>query len=175
MATLMGRFSFDLDGSTAYVYSLATLFVVFWISRRIVNSPFGLSLRGIREGERRMPAIGASVSRRLIAVYTVASAMAGIAGGLLAQTTQFVSIETLGINRSAEVLIMLIIGGTGRLYGGLLGAGVFMILQNYLAGINPVYWQFWLGLMLVVIILFARGGLLGAIAALDRQLRQRRP
>lgn len=173
MAKLMGSFPFDLDGHTAYVYSLAVLFLLFWMSRRIVNSPFGLSLRGIREGEKRMPAIGASVTRKLIAIYTVASGIAGIAGGLLAQTTQFVSIETLGINRSAEVVIMLIIGGTGRLYGGLLGAGVFMIMQNYLAGINPAYWQFWLGLMLVAIILFARGGLLGGIAALGQQIEQR--
>jgi len=173
MARLLGIFPFDLGGDTAYVYSVAVLAALFWISRRIVNSPFGLSLRGIREGEQRMPAIGASVTRKLVVIYTGASAMAGLAGGLLAQTTQFVSIETLGINRSADAVIMLIIGGTGRLYGALVGAGVFMILQNYLAGINPVYWQFWLGLLLVLVVLFARGGLLGGLTTLIQRLGQR--
>jgi len=166
MNKLFGMFSFGMDGKTAYVYSLVVLFIVFCVVRTLVRSPFGLSLRGIREGERRMPAIGASVPRKLVAVYTVGAGIAGVAGALLAQTTQFVGIDSLGFPRSADLMIMLVLGGTGYLYGALIGAAVFMLLQDYLSNLNPVYWQFWLGLLLVAIVLFARGGLLGGLIAL---------
>jgi branched-chain amino acid transport system permease protein len=162
MWRILGRFPFDLEGRTAWIYSLAVLFLCFALARRVVASPFGLSLRGIREGARRMPALGAPVRRRLVAVFTLSAGMAGVAGALLAQTTQFVGLEVLGFTRSAELLIILVLGGTGRLYGGLVGAPLFMLAQNYLAGINPAYWQFWLGLLLVAAVLFARGGILGA-------------
>ena len=98
----------------------------------------------------RMPAIGAPSTAGCARSSRWRPAIAGVAGALLAQTTQFVGIDTLGFPRSAELLIMLVLGGTGRLYGGLVGAAVFMVAQDYLAGINPVYWQFWLGLLLVV-------------------------
>lgn len=163
---LLGVFEFDLEGRVAYGYSLAVLFVVFVILRRIVHSPFGLSLRGVRENETRMHALGAPVRRRQIAVFTLAAAVAGIAGALLAQTTQFVGLDAFAFSRSAELLIMLVLGGAGWLYGGLVGAAVFMIAQDTLASMNPVYWQFWIGLALVVIVLFARGGILGGLAAL---------
>jgi branched-chain amino acid transport system permease protein len=170
MKKIFGVFGFGLDGKTAYLYSLAVLFIVFNATRALVRSPFGLSLRGIREGERRMPAIGASVRHKLVAVYTIGAGIAGIAGALLAQTTQFVGIDVFGFQRSAELMIMLVLGGTGYLYGGLIGAAVFMILQDYLANLNPVYWQFWLGLLLVLIVLFARGGLMGGLIALQHRL-----
>jgi branched-chain amino acid transport system permease protein len=163
MGKVLGLFAFDLTGTTAYAYSLAVLFVLFLAMRRIVNSPFGLSLRAVRENVRRMPAIGAPVTRRLIAIYTVSAALAGVAGGLLAQTTQFVGLDVFGFPRSADLMIMLVLGGTGRLYGGLIGATVFMIAHHYLSDLNPVYWQFWLGLLLVVVVMFARGGILGAL------------
>jgi branched-chain amino acid transport system permease protein len=175
MGKIFGVFGFGLDGKTAYLYCLVVLFVVFVLARTLVRSPFGLSLRGIREGERRMPAIGASVNRKLIAAYAVGAGIAGIAGALLAQTTQFVGIDTLGFPRSAELLIMLVLGGTGYLYGALIGAAVFMVLQDYLSSLNAVYWQFWLGLLLVVIVLFARGGLIGGLLALQRRLGRSRP
>jgi branched-chain amino acid transport system permease protein len=168
---LLGAFSFDLAGRTAYVYAFAVLLIVFVLARRLVRSPFGLSLRGIREGRARMPAIGAPVRSRLVAIYTLAAAIAGIAGALLAQTTQFVGLDTLGFNRSAELVIMLVLGGTGRLYGAIVGAAVFMLVQDYLSGMNPVYWQFWIGLLLVLIVLFARGGVVGAV----ERLRARSP
>jgi branched-chain amino acid transport system permease protein len=174
MWKLLGVFPFDLAGKTAYLYSLAVLFAVFVAARRIVNSPFGLSLRGIRENGRRMPAIGSPVSRRLIAIYTISAAMAGIAGGLLAQTTQFVGLDTLGFPRSADLMIVLVLGGTGRLYGGLVGAAVFMIAHHLLSDLNPVYWQFWLGLLLVVVVMFARGGILGGLALLRARLARAR-
>lgn len=176
MSKLFGVFEFDLYGKTGYLYSLAVLFLVFVFARRLVSSPFGLSLVGIREGARRMPAIGADVRRRLSAVFTVSAVIAGIAGGLLAQTTQFVGLESLSFSRSAELLIILVLGGTGRLYGALVGALVFMLAQDYIAGLDPVYWQFWIGLLLIVIVLFGRGGILGGadriIAALRRGRRE---
>jgi branched-chain amino acid transport system permease protein len=175
MGKIFGVFSFGLDGKTAYVYCLAILFAVFLFARTLVRSPFGLSLQGIREGEKRMPAIGVSVPRKLVAIYTVGAGIAGIAGALLAQTTQFVGIDSLGFPRSAELMIMLVLGGTGYLYGALIGAAVFMLLQDYLSNLNAVYWQFWLGLLLVLIVLFARGGLIGGLIALRRRWRPRRP
>ena len=170
---LFGVFHFGLEGRTAYLYSLAVLFLAFWICRRIVRSPFGLSLRGIRENPQRMAAVGSPVYRRLIAVYVIAGAVAGAAGALLAQTTQFVGLEVLGFSRSADVLIMLVLGGAGWLYGGLIGAAVFMIAQSELSDLNPVYWQFWLGLLLVAVVLLGRGSALGALSALRLRLRGR--
>jgi branched-chain amino acid transport system permease protein len=163
MWKLLGLFSFDLDGKAAYVYSLAVLFLGFVAVRLLVNSPFGLSLRAIRENASRMPALGVSVRARLVAVYTIGAALAGIAGALLAQTTQFVGLDSLGFQRSAELVVMLVLGGAGRMYGAALGTAIFMIVQDWLSGLNPVYWQFWIGLLLVAIVLFARGGMLGMI------------
>jgi len=171
-ATLFGRFSFGLDGTTAFVYSFVVLAIVFLLARRLVNSPFGLSLRGIRENARRMPAIGADVGGRLRMVFTFSAVVAGMAGALLAQTTRFVGIDVLGFQRSAELLIILAFGGTGRLYGALLGATVFIAAQDALAGISPVYWQFWLGAVLVLLVLLAPGGLLGALERLHRRVLQ---
>jgi len=166
MGKVFGQYAFGMTGSTAYLYSLGVLFALFVVARRIVTSPFGLSLRGIRENARRMPAIGAPVARRLIAIYTISAAMAGVAGGLLAQTTQFVGLDVFGFPRSADLMIMLVLGGAGRLYGGLVGATVFMVAHHYLSDLNPVYWEFWLGLLLVVVVLYGRGGILGAIERL---------
>jgi branched-chain amino acid transport system permease protein len=172
---LFGTWNFDIGGRTAFIYAGVVVFVVFVFARRLVDSPLGLSLRGIREGGKRMPAIGSPVVRRLQTVFTIAAAIAGIAGALLAQTTQFVGIDTLGFPRSAELMIMLVLGGTGRLYGGLLGAAVFMVAQDYLSGINPVYWEFWIGAFLVIIVLFAKGGILGGLETLRNRLASRKP
>jgi branched-chain amino acid transport system permease protein len=173
MSKIFGVFAFDLGGKTAFFYSYVVLFVLFLVARRLVNSPFGLSLRGIRENRARMPAIGAPVRQRLVAAFTVGAALAGAAGALLTQTTQFVGIDVLGFDRSADVLIMLVLGGTGRLYGALIGTAVFMVAHDYLAGINPVYWQFWLGLAMVAFVFFARGGVLGAADAIVARWRRR--
>jgi branched-chain amino acid transport system permease protein len=150
---LLGVFEFDLFGQTAYTYSLAVTFVLFVIARRLVVSPFGISLRSIRENPLRARAIGIPVNRRLVAIYTLAAAYAGVAGALLAQTTQFVSLDVLSFARSADVLLVLVIGGIGYLYGGLIGAVVFKLLQDALADMTPQYWQFWIGLILVVIVM----------------------
>jgi branched-chain amino acid transport system permease protein len=173
MWKLLGLFPFDLNGRTAYLYSFAMLAIFFWLLKRLTRSPFGLELRGIRENARRMPALGVPVRARLVAAFTVGAAIAGVAGALLAQTTQFVGIDTLGFNRSAELVIMLVLGGAGRLYGAIIGTAIFMIAQDYLSGINPVYWQFWLGLLLVVFVFFARGGLMGSVEALAARWTRR--
>ena len=174
MWKLLGVFDFDLLGRTAYVYALVVVFLLFVLARRVVNSPFGLCLRGIRENPRRMPAIGTQVGARLRGIFTISAAMAGVCGALLAQATQFVGIDTLSFGRSADLMIMLVLGGTGRLYGGLVGAAVFMVAQDYLSGINPVYWQFWIGALLVAIVLFAHGGILGGLDTIRRTLSARR-
>jgi len=163
---LFGWFEFDLYGTTAYGYALAVLLLVVLAARRLIHSPFGLSLRAIRENERRMPAIGAPTRARLHTVYTIAAVIAGIAGGLLAQTTQFVDLSTLGFQRSADLLVMLALGGTGRLYGGIVGAIVFIVARDQLADMNPQYWYFWIGLMLVGVVLFLPNGILGGLARL---------
>lgn len=160
---LLGLFSFDLYSKTAYWYSVGVLFVMFWLARRLVHSPFGLSLRGIRQNVGRMPAIGAPVNGRLVAVYTIGAAYAGVAGALLTQTTQFVSLDVLAFSRSAELLLILVLGGTGCLYGALVGTMVFMAAHHFLSDINPQYWQFWLGAALVLMVLFARDGIIGLL------------
>jgi len=153
---VLGHFAFDIFGKTAYVYSLTVLFILFVIARRMVNSPFGLSLRSVKGNPLRASAIGIHVNGRLVAIYTVAAGYAGIAGALLTQSTQFASLSVLDFERSADVLLMLIIGGTGYLYGGLIGAILFKLVQDYLANVTPQYWQFWLGLALVMMIMFGR-------------------
>ncbi len=167
---LLGLFAFDLYGKTAYIYCVVVLFVLFWIARRIVHSPYGLSLHGIRQNAFRMPALGTPVHARLVAIYTLGAAYAGIAGALLTQTTQFVSIDVLSFSRSAELLLILVLGGTGSLYGAMLGAIVFMTVHHLLSDLNPQYWQFWLGLLLIAVVLFARDGIMGALRALARPL-----
>ncbi|MGB9646050.1 MAG: branched-chain amino acid ABC transporter permease [Stellaceae bacterium] len=158
---IFGRFRFDLFGRTSYLYCLATLFLGWLAARRIVHSPFGRSLTGIRENVRRMHAIGAPVARRRLAIYTISAALAGASGALIAQTTQFVSLSFLSLERSGTVLIMLIIGGVGRLYGAFIGVPLYMIAQNRFSEIDPVYWYFWIGLLMVFVVVFARGGVLG--------------
>ena len=173
MGKLLGVFPFDFAGRTAFIYAWVVLVLVFFVLRRLAASPFGLALRAIRENRARAPAIGIPVRRRLVAAFTLGAAIAGLAGALLAQTTQFVGIDSLGFGRSADLLLMLVLGGVGRLYGAVIGTTVFMIAQDYLSGVNPVYWQFWLGLLLVAFVFFARGGIMGALDAIVARARRR--
>ena len=170
MRPLFGLFAFDMFGKTAYIYSVGVLFLLFWVARHLVRSPFGLSLQGIRQNVDRMPALGTPVHSRLVAIYTVGAAYAGIAGALLTQTTQFVSIDVLSFSRSAGLLLILVLGGAGCLYGAMLGAIVFMTVQHLLSGLNPQYWQFWLGLLLIFVVLFARDGIMGALRAMSARM-----
>jgi branched-chain amino acid transport system permease protein len=168
---IFGRLRLDLYGYTAYSYSLAVLFLIFLVARRIIHSPFGLALRGIRENNQRMTAIGAPTQAHIRTIYTIAAIIAGVAGALLAETTETVSLESLGFQRSADVLVMLILGGTGRLYGGLIGAGVYMIARDQFSGLNPQFWYFWIGLLLIAVVMVLPNGLLGGLALLARRLR----
>jgi branched-chain amino acid transport system permease protein len=153
---LLGLYRFDMFGHTAYCYSLAVLLVLFLLARRIVLSPFGLSLQSIKANPLRAAAVGIPVNGRLVAIYTIAAGYAGIAGALLTQTTAFASLSVFDFERSADLLLVLIIGGAGYLYGGLIGAILFKLMQDYLSALTPQYWPFWIGLLLVAIVLVGR-------------------
>jgi len=168
---LIGTFRFDLYGHTAYAYSLTVLFLVFLLTRLLINSPFGLALRGIRENRTRMPAIGAPSHAHIRKIYTIAAMIAGIAGAVLAHTTSTVSLGVLDFQRSAEVLIILVLGGAGRIYGGLVGAVIFMVARDQFSGIAPQYWYFWIGALLVTVVMLLPNGILGGAAELTRRWR----
>jgi branched-chain amino acid transport system permease protein len=163
---IFGVFDFDLWGYTAYSYALIVLFIGVLVGRRIVNSSFGLALTGIRENSTRMPAIGSVYRVHLQKIYTISACMAGVAGALLTETTGTVSLDTLSFQRSADVVVMLILGGTGRLYGGIIGAVIFLVARDRLSDMNPQYWYFWIGLLLMVVVLVMPGGILGGLARL---------
>ena len=160
LLTPFGRFEFDLSGRTAYAYTLLVLVLCLLLARRLVHSPFGLSLQALRDNRLRAASIGLSVNARLIAVYTVAAAIAGAAGALLAQTSGFSSLDVFDFHRSADVLLVLVIGGTGYLYGGIFGAIIFKLLHDLISAWTPQYWNFWLGLFLVVRVLVGRDKLM---------------
>jgi branched-chain amino acid transport system permease protein len=158
---LLGLFENDLFGRIYYIYVAVLLLLIFYVIRRIVYSPFGQALTGIRENVRRMHAIGSPVHRRLVASYTLAAAIAGAAGALFAQSTAYATLGVFDFDNSAKVMVMLILGGAGRLYGAFVGAPIYMILEDNLAKLSPAFWQFGIGLLLVLTVLFARRGLLG--------------
>jgi branched-chain amino acid transport system permease protein len=156
MQPVLGLFSFDLFGKVGFIYCLSVLFALFLLARRIVHSPFGLSLRAIKNNPLRAAAVGIPVNRRLIAIYSIAAFYAGIAGALSTQATALASLDVFSFERSADLLLVLVIGGTGYLYGGLIGAVVFKLLQEFFSSLTPQYWQFWIGLVLVIIVLVGR-------------------
>jgi branched-chain amino acid transport system permease protein len=166
---LLGVFKFDLYGRTAYAYSLIVLALMFLVARRLIHSPFGLALRGIRENAVRMSAIGAPNRSHVRKIYTISAVIAGVAGALLAQTTETVSLEVLSFERSADVLVILILGGAGRLYGGIIGAIIYMVARDQFSGINPQYWYFWIGLLLVAVVMLLPNGILGGLARLSER------
>ncbi|MGD9923086.1 MAG: branched-chain amino acid ABC transporter permease, partial [Pseudorhodoplanes sp.] len=159
---------------TAYTNTLVELFVNYQVARRLTKSPFALAQRGIRENSVRMPAIGAPSDAHIRKIYTMSAAIAGIAGALLAQTTSTVSLGSIDFQRSADVLVMLVLGGAGMLYGGLIGAVIFMVARDQFSGINPQYWYFWIGLLLVATVMLLPNGILGGLSHLYRALMGRR-
>ncbi|WP_164603412.1 branched-chain amino acid ABC transporter permease [Rhodopseudomonas sp. BR0M22] len=156
MQPLLGLFEFDIFGKVGFWYTVAVLFVLFLLARRVVHSPFGLSLRAIRNNPLRASAVGIPVNARLVAIYTFAAFYAGIAGALFTQTTQLASLDVFSFERSADLILVLVLGGTGYLYGGLIGALVFKLLQETFSILTPQYWLFWIGLVLVVIVMIGR-------------------
>ena len=159
---LFGRFEFNpLYSNTQFLYALAVLLLCFAFVRTLVYSPYGQSLTGIRENILRMHAVGSPVRWRLVTCYTISAAIAGIAGGLWAQSNAYVNLTTLSVDRAAAVIIMLILGGYGRLYGAFVGAAAYMVLAHFLSRVYPTAWQLGLGILLIAIALFARNGILG--------------
>ncbi len=156
MGPLLGTFEFDLYGRTAAWYSISVLLVLFFLARRLVNSPFGATLKALRDNRLRAMAIGIPVTARIAVIYTIAAGVAGAAGALLAQTSSFASVDVFAFDRSADLMLLLVIGGTGWLYGGVAGAVVFKLLQDWISSITPQYWTFWIGLFLVVLMLVGR-------------------
>jgi branched-chain amino acid transport system permease protein len=171
---LFGLFDYDIYGRVSFVYTLAVVFVLFLVARRIVYSPFGLALKGMRENWKRMPALGAALRRHGALIFVLSAAIAGVAGALLAESVQFVALDSLGVQRSVDVLTMLIVGGTGVLYGSFVGATVYMVVHDQLADFSPAYWYFWIGLILVVVVLFTRNGIVGALSDLAEWIRRKR-
>jgi branched-chain amino acid transport system permease protein len=169
---IFGLFRFDIFGRTAFLYCLALLALGWFVVRRIVYSPYGAMLTGIRENTARMHAIGAPVYWRLILIYTISATMAGVAGALLTQVNQFVGLNVLGFELSGELLVMLILGGVGRIYGAFIGPAIYLAAQDYLARQFPEYWYFGIGALLIAVVLFAPGGILGL---LDKWLPYSRP
>ncbi|MEN9630172.1 MAG: hypothetical protein RJA10_3400 [Pseudomonadota bacterium] len=160
MGPLLGTFEFDLGARVASFYSLTLLFIAFVALRRVVHSPLGISMQALRDNRLRLAALGMSVNGRLAAVYTLAAALAGAAGALLAQTTGFASLDVFEFHRSADVMLALIIGGAGWLWGGLVGAIGFKVMHDLLSAVTPQYWTFWIGLFLVVLMLVGRDRLI---------------
>lgn len=156
MGPVLGRFEFDLYGQVAAWYSLVVLFLFFLLSRRFVHSPLGGTLMALRDNRLRAMAIGIPVTARLALIYTIAAGVAGAAGALLAQTTSFASVEVFAFDRSADLVLLVVIGGAGWLYGGVIGAAIFKVLQDWISSITPQYWTFWIGLFLVVLMLAGR-------------------
>jgi branched-chain amino acid transport system permease protein len=171
---ILGMFRFDMFGKVAYLYCLIALVAGWWLVRTIVHSPFGMALAGTRENDVRMHAIGAPVYRRRLTAYTISAMLAGIAGALLTQTTQFVGLSVVAFELSGELLVMLVLGGVRRIYGAFLGPLVFIVARDYLAKQSPEYWTLGIGVLLIVIVMFARGGILGLVDQALARLRKAR-
>jgi len=170
---VLGVFAFDLWGRTAFLFSLATLVVVHVALSRIVRSPFGLLCQGIRQDRVRVRALGAAIYPALVKMYAVSGAVAGIGGALLAVTTGVVGLDSVSFERSAEALVMLVLGGAGTLHGALLGALVFQVFEHVVSAADPFHWMTLVGLLLIAVVLFVPRGLQGLGAALRGRLGRR--
>ncbi|MDC7743708.1 MULTISPECIES: branched-chain amino acid ABC transporter permease [Rhizobium] len=159
VSPLLGMFEFDFVGQVAFIYCVCILIALLVFCRVLAASPFGLALRGIEGSASRMRAIGTPVYRRKVTVYVIAGAIAGIAGALAAQATGLVGIEVFNFSLSADVMVMLIVGGAGRLYGALIGTLIFMIVHHIAASIDPFNWLFVIGFMLLVVVFALPKGL----------------
>lgn len=150
---VLGHFDFDLEGKVGAWYALSVLVVLFYCARRLVDSPFGLAVRGIHENRARMAALGTPVRNRLLVMYTLAGLIAGSAGALSAQINTVVGLDSLSFALSAEALVMLVLGGTGRLTGALIGTTVFTLLHHTASSFNPYHWLFVVGFLLMAVVL----------------------
>jgi branched-chain amino acid transport system permease protein len=174
ISPVLGLFSFDFMGHTAFLYALGMLVLVYGFVWRVTTSPFGLALTGIRENVRRMSSIGAPVGRHLAVTYTLSGAIAGLAGAVLAQTSRFASLDMLGFDRSAEVMMVATLGGTGHIHGVVLGAAGFGTIKDTLSTVSPKYWQLGVGIVLMASVFVMRGGIAGGLSQIARLLRRGR-
>nr|WP_244480811.1 branched-chain amino acid ABC transporter permease [Mesorhizobium sp. Root157] len=171
---VFGIFGFDLWGRTAYVFGIAILAVVFVLLRLLVRSPFGMLCRGIREDPVRVSAMGASVNGTLLRMYAISGAVAGLGGALNAISTQVVGLDSLSFTTSAEALVMLVVGGTGSLFGALVGTLTFMWFEDFVSAINPFHWLTIIGALLIAVVLFAPNGLYGTATQLLHRVWNKR-
>jgi branched-chain amino acid transport system permease protein len=171
---LFGRFEFDLWGQTAYVFGVVLLLAVFILLRFLVRSPFGMLCRGIKEDPLRIMAMGASPKIALLKMYVISGAVAGVGGALNAISTQVVGLDSLSFTQSAEALVMLVLGGTGSLFGALMGTVVFMLFEDYVSAANPFHWLTMVGVLLIVVVLFAPKGLYGTAAGVLARWQEKR-
>jgi branched-chain amino acid transport system permease protein len=153
---IAGRFEFDLMGQTPAWYSITVLFVLFVLLRKLVHSPLGATFKAVKDNALRAKAVGIHVNARVRLIYTLAAGVAGVAGALMSQTTGFASLDVFSMDRSADVMLMLVMGGVGWLYGGIVGAVTFKLMYDVIASITPQYWTFWMGLFLVVLMRVGR-------------------
>ncbi|WP_313605558.1 branched-chain amino acid ABC transporter permease [Rhizobium sp.] len=160
---LFGLYEFDLFGHTAYFFGVVLLLIVFALLRIVVRSPFGMLCRGIKEDPVRIRAIGASPHKALIKMYIISGAVAGTGGALSAISTQVVALDALSFTQSAEALVMLVVGGTGSLFGALVGTLVFMLFEDFVSAANPFHWLTMVGALLIVVVLFAPKGIFGTV------------
>ncbi len=170
-APVLGLFRFDMYGRTSYLFALAVLLVSYMVARRIVKSPFGLACRGVKEDQLRIAALGGSPKRYLVALYAIAGVFAGVAGALTAVTSGIVGLDSVSFSWSAEALVMLVLGGTGRLYGAVIGTVAFMTIHHILAATDPFHWMLFIGLFLMAIVLFAPGGITSAFERLFNRVK----
>lgn len=173
---ILGLFPFDpLYFTTNYWYALIVLFLGFLVMRTIVKSPFGWSLIGIRENVRRMHAIGTPVQQHMRQVYVISAMLAGLAGAVWVQVQGNITIGVYEFEMSGNILIMVILGGTGRLYGAFIGVIVFTLLENLtetVLGTDPPYWELVVGVALVLTVLYAPRGLLGVFDPLIARFKR---
>ncbi len=174
VAPLFGTFAFDLFGNTAYWYAAGVLAVVFFLSKALVNSPFGLTIRGMRENQVRMRMLGVPVVKRLVLLYVISGAFAAVAGAVSAQVTTLVGLDSLAFSISGNVLVMLILGGIGSLYGAFLGSFLFVVLSDRAAAVDPFNWLFAVGIVLVLAVRYAPNGIVGLIKSAAARLGRRR-
>jgi branched-chain amino acid transport system permease protein len=158
----------NLSNRTQFYYlCLVCLFAVIALIWRIGNSRFGLVVQGLRSNEQRMQAIGFPARRYQLVCFVISGTMCGLAGALLANNTDFVSPAVMYWTRSGDLMVMVILGGMGTLFGPVMGAVVFLLLEEVLSQITE-YWALIMGPLLLLIVLFGRGGIMGLLGRIGR-------
>ncbi|MCL2716445.1 MAG: branched-chain amino acid ABC transporter permease [Alphaproteobacteria bacterium] len=163
---LFGIFAFDIYDRTAFLLSVGVFVITFVLLRRLADSPFGLMCRGIRDDPLRARMIGAAIWPRLVVMYGIAGAVAGLGGALSAMSTRVVGLDSVGFALSGEALVMLVFGGSGRLWGAVLGTVIFMWFKQLVAAHDPYNWILLVGILLILTVVFAPRGLSGLILSL---------